>query len=170
MVNLEEVKNLIKNISTFRIREEEKMSTLDLSLSNEIQSSSFYDATYKVVPLCKHSYSHYHYDTNNRYYDVFIYENEYINEELMLQLILCDNYAEILAFPKYNYSAKKYVSRFSLVDAVIHTFYDGSIIVVETRDGRAEFPYESIWRTGLSKLSLVLIFNDWYDFNQYNIQ
>ena len=144
MFSLDEIKNLIKNISTFRIRDEGSMSSMELSLANEVQSSSFYDATYKVVPLCKHSYSHYHYDTNNRYYDVFMYENENINEELMLQLILCDNYAEILAFPKHNYNAKKYVSRFSLVDATIHTFYDGSIIVVETRDGRAEFPYESI--------------------------
>ena len=95
MVSLEEVKNLIRNISQFRLRQDEDMNMVHLSMANEIQSSSFFDATYKIIPLCRHSYRCYHYDTGNRYYDVFIYEKEEIDVEHMLQLILCDNYAEI---------------------------------------------------------------------------
>ena len=144
MVSLEEVKNLIRNISQFRLRQDEDMNMVHLSMANEIQSSSFFDATYKIIPLCRHSYRCYHYDTGNRYYDVFIYEKEEIDVEHMLQLILCDNYAEIVSFAKDRYHEKKFESRFSLLDATIHTFYDGSIIVVETRDGRAEFAYESL--------------------------
>ena len=112
-----------------------------LMIANEVNSVHIYNCTYKLIPITTKGYIDSHYSFNNKYYDIFKIEREGINYDNMYQIILCDNYAEILKFPQDKYEDRKYVSRFSLLDPHIYTFYDDSIIIIETKDGRSEEPY-----------------------------
>ena len=113
-----------------------------LIIANEINSVNIYNSTYKLLPITTKAYIDTHYCYNNKYYDIFKLVGQEINYDNMHQIILCDNYAEVLRFPQDNYEKRKYVSRFSLLDPKIYTFYDDSIIVIETKDGRSEEPYK----------------------------
>lgn len=113
-----------------------------LMIANEINSVHHINSTYKLIPIAAKGYTDSHYSFNNKYYDVFKIESMDINYENLYQIILCDNYAEILKFPQDKYhECKKYVSRFSLIEPHIYSFYDDSIIIVETKDGRSEEGY-----------------------------
>lgn len=122
-----------------------KYRTLDekmLIIANEINSVNNFNGTYKLLPITTKAYIDTHYSYNNKYYDIFKLKSQDMDYENMHQVILCDNYAEVLRFPQDNYEKRKYVSRFSLLDPKIYSFFDGSIIVVETKDGRSEEPYK----------------------------
>ena len=122
-----------------------KYKTLDekmIIIADEINSVNNFNGTYKLLPITTKAYTDTHYSYNNKYYDIFRLKSQDIDYESMHQVILCDNYAEVLRFPQDNYEKRKYVSRFSLLNPKIYSFFDGSIIVIETKDGRSEEPYK----------------------------
>ena len=135
-------KRIVEHIHAFRnYHKEYVQDEFDIMIYNEIASSSYFETEYKILPICKKAYKDVHYKIDNVFYDVFLYVDANIDYGNLYQIILCDNYAEILSFPQNDYKQKKYVSRFSLITHRVHSFYDGSLIVIETNEGRAEVPY-----------------------------
>ena len=73
----------------------------------------------------------------------YLFNNEYMDNKKEMDIIENkDIVQKSLAFDEYN--NRKYVSRFSLIYNRIHSFYDGMVIVVETKEGRSEEPYEEL--------------------------
>ena len=139
---------LVKAIEKYyKIREDQKVSDdpVMMMLANEIMSTNIYDSMYKLIPLISHAYKDSHYKIGNKYYDVFKFLDEDIDYSNLYQIVLCDNYVDICKFPQNDFYSRVYVSRFSLKDQHIYSFYDKDMIVVETkRHEQSMVKYEEI--------------------------
>ena len=147
MYNEEVVVSIVKSINSFyknrmdhNITNDDKM----LMIANEINSANLYDSVYKLVPIVKSTYEDYHYKINGKYYDVFVFIDDYIDRNRLMQMILCDNYVEIVKFKQDEYDKKKFISKFNLWEPHVYTFYDGEVIVIESADGRCETGYREL--------------------------
>lgn len=147
MYNENIVLSIIKSINSFyknridhNIINDDRM----IMIANEINSANVYDTVFKLVPIVKSTYEDYHYKIDNKYYDVFVFIDEYTDRNRLIQMILCDNYAEIVKFKQDEYNKKKYISKFNLLEPCVYTFYDGEIIVIESTDGKCETGYKEI--------------------------
>lgn len=127
----ETITDLLCKIKEFLYYKSEK-STDDILLADELNSANYYDSSYKIIDIFKHDYIDYHFQFEDKevFYDVFVYQDEEINYERMYQLILCDNYVEIVRFIKDNYDKRIMVTEFKLPQR-IYSFYDRGVVIVE---------------------------------------
>ena len=147
MYNEDVVISIVSSINSFyknRIKHNIINDDKMLMIANEINSANMYDSIYKLVPIVKSTYEDYHYKIDNKYYDVFVFIYDYIDHDRLMQMILCDNYAEIVKFKQNEYDKRKFISKFNVWEPHVYTFYDGEVIVIESTDGKCETGYKEI--------------------------
>jgi hypothetical protein len=128
MTDKETCIDIIKSIANFNgIR---KNTPVDIIIADELQSVDFIDPLYKILKITKCDYYDYHYKCNGNAYDVFVYNDYDMDVSKLYQLIICNNYTQVIKFNQSNYAARNIVSEFGNPGKV-YSFYDGTIIVVE---------------------------------------
>ena len=143
------IEKVVMSIHLFKNHHKQNtLDDFDIMIFNEVTSSSYFDSAYKLLPICRKSYRDIHFKIDDSYYDVFSYLADKIDYDNLYQIILCDNYAEIINFPQNDYDKKRYASRFSLISNRVHSFYDESLIVIETSEGRSDSKYINLSTAG----------------------
>ena len=134
--------NIVKIVEYINFYKYDNDNLTDIMISNEVNSSNYMDSSFKLNELYKHTYIDYHIRIGDNYYDVFAYTREETDKDNLLQIILCNNYVEIYKFSQDNYDNRVKVSRFNSLTSKIYSFYDSSIIVIES-DTPADVEYET---------------------------
>ena len=104
----------------------------ELFISNEI-GSTFRLCSFKLIDLIMGDYTDLHFCIENTCYDIFINIGDKVDQNNKYQVIFCDNYIQIFNFKEGEYDKRRLVSESKVYDH-IYSFYDGSIIVVETEN------------------------------------
>lgn len=130
MISDEITKNLVNDIAGFDTLSSINNKEINISIADEVQSVDFFDPLYKILKITRFDYIDYHYISHNKYFDVFIFKDQDINTSNLYQLIVCNNYTQVIKFDQSNYSGRIIVSEFGNPGKV-YSFYDGSVIVVE---------------------------------------
>lgn len=136
IISKEEITELIKSI--YNYTHNYKRNMIDIILANEINSANYINGYYKLDSLYQHDYKDFHFKINDDKFDVFVYNNEELNQENLLQVILCNNYIEINQFSQGNYDHKKKVCYFHNTTH-IYSFFDHSVIVIHNGNSDCEY-------------------------------
>lgn len=139
-MNKTEITNLIKSIHSYLHNISDK-NMIDIILANEINSANYVNCYYKLDSLYQHNYQDYHFIIGSDKYDVFVYVGERIDESNLLQVILCNNYIEIIKFAQGNYDNGKKVC-YCHNSVSIYSFFDSSVIAI--RNANSECEYERL--------------------------
>lgn len=132
------IKKLIKYIDEYN---HGNINNIDhIIISNEINSTRYYDSFYKLYELSKHSYYNYHFSSNDYFYEVFAYKDQDIDHNSMYQVLFCNNYTQIINFKENEYDNKQIVGSFEN-PGKIYSFYDGAIIVLQSKE-KLNFNYD----------------------------
>ena len=135
---------ILNKIKEYFIYHTDKNS-FDILLSDELDSVNYMDSSYKIIDIFKHDYIDYHFkfSDQNKFFDIFIYQNEDINIERKYQMILCDNFVQIFRFSDKNYNNRVLVTDFKL-PVKIYSFFDKSLIIIEKEINTDGLNYETI--------------------------
>lgn len=130
MISEDRVIDIIKHIEYYNYFEKKEKDTIDILISDEMDSVNYYEKEFKLIPIIKYDYDHKHYKINDNHYEVFIYKDSEIDSENMFQLIMCNNYIEI-----YNFKNRDYDNRIKICGlktfTPIYSFFDNSIIIIK---------------------------------------
>ena len=133
-MNIENIKEIVKLIYNMNYRPDpdKDKSKEELLLADEINQGNYYTTVYKVMDLAKHEYDDYHFCVENIIYDVFVYRGEDIDLKKLLQVLLCNNYIQILKFTDGDYKNNINISTFCMTDKV-YSFNDREVIIIECK-------------------------------------
>ena len=139
---IEDIKDLVKVIYNMNFGYTDKLTKEQMIIANEVTEGNYHCSSYKLLCLAEHKYMDYHFCVNNIYYEVFVYIDEDIDTESLLQLIFCNGYGQIIKFKQWEYDKRTYISNFKMSDRVM-SFRNGQVIIIETRD-ESRIDYESL--------------------------
>lgn len=142
-IKIEQIENVIRLIHINDTELIENIKSDNLLSANEFNSVNYIDSSYKLNELAKHDYSNYHYKINDIVYDVYIFQDEDTNIHNLLQLILCNNYVQIIRFDQNDYNNRKYLSSFSISDKV-YSFFDSMVIIIKHNNFNKDIQYKEL--------------------------
>ena len=130
MISTETVIEIVKSIASYNDPFKKEKTSVDLMISDELDSVNYYDNQFKLLSITKHDYDHQHYKIDNDFFDVFIYRGYEINKDSLYQMIICDNYTEVYNFKQGEYPMKVKVCSFKIPTSIF-AFFDSSVIIVK---------------------------------------
>lgn len=129
MITNETILEIVKHIYLYDVSKRED-NHINLMISNELDTSNYYDTQFKIIPITTHNYDHLHYKVCNELYDVFVYRDYDIDKTNMYQIIMCNNYTDVYNFEDGKYDDKIKVCSFKNPTSIF-SFFDSSVIVVK---------------------------------------
>jgi len=142
MISNNTIVEILKHIYSYNDLNKSERNSIDLIISNELDSVNYYDSQFKILPITKHNYDHLHYKINNELFDVFIYRDYDVDKSNMYQIVMCNNYTDVYNFEDGKYDNKVKVCSFK-IPVSIFSFFDSSVIVVKN-SSYSECNYDEI--------------------------
>lgn len=151
-ISLEDMEKLLKDLYNFNYNDHIKndINPTQVSFANEVLLAENVNSLAKLSDLIRYSYEDYHYsiiDSNNRShnYEIFKFKKYDIDPKNLYQIIGCNGWIDIYKFSQDNYDKKKTVAHFMTPSALVYSFYDGLLIIIEDAlDEKYDFDYKII--------------------------